>query len=243
MSRIVVGCGCVVKLIGTSPCTDLSVPLPSFCRFGKAWSSSALCWLTWLGRPVVCVGWNFVISFTLPAQSLLLCLWYRAEPASSTATANMPVSFTPVRRWVVGVLCCRGVVRDTPRLLHFGWPVVFPCVCNVDPQWSLSLRHSVGLSLSHWLIVGSSALCCVSSPSRVVVMLIGAGRVVVLLIGTSPSLPLWLASLGCCVRDIEPRWPPVLRHSMGVTLSHLLAVGVVGVVLCRQRRGVKWHRS
>ena len=55
------------------------------------------------------------------------------------------------------------------------------CLCGVEPKWPPSLRQSNGWSLSHWLALGSSALCCVSCLGRVVVLLIGTGRFVVVI--------------------------------------------------------------
>ena len=67
---------------------------------------------------------------------------------------------------------------------------------------------------------------------RVVVMFIGAGRVVVVLIGTSQSLSLRYASRACCVYNIDPIWPPSLRHSIGLSLSHWFDVGSSALCLC-----------
>ena len=41
---LVVGCGCVVKLFGISPRTDLSFPLPPpwLCCLAKVWASSSV---------------------------------------------------------------------------------------------------------------------------------------------------------------------------------------------------------
>ena len=62
-SWAVVGCGGVVKLIGTSPSAALNVPLPLpwLFRSGKVWSSS----VEVTGSSCPGAGWNFIISFTL----------------------------------------------------------------------------------------------------------------------------------------------------------------------------------
>ena len=97
---------------------------------------------------------------------------------------------------------------------------------------------------------------------RVVVVFIGAGRVVVVLIGTSQSLSLRFASRACCVYNIDPTWPPSLRHSIGLSLSHWFDVGSSALccVSCLGRvvgsstvvlhglaglhcRGVVWNKS
>ena len=174
--------------LSSCSCCRVSFPLapPWLCRFVKMWSSSALCWLSWLGRVCRAVGWKVIISFTLTAQSLL--------PSQNGLLRfdNAPFSFAPVRRWVVGVVLIglaglyavtligagRGVVvignSPSPSLWFASLGC---CLCDIKPKWPPSQWHS----LSHWLVVGSSALCCVGYLSRVVVMSIGAGRVVVCL--------------------------------------------------------------
>ena len=117
VSWVLVGCGHVV--IGTSPCVAVSVPLPLpwFCRFVKVWSSSALCWFSWLICVVVYMSGTSSSRSSLTVQSLLLILWYRTKMVSIASIVNMLFSFVPVRRWVVGVmlvgltgLCCRDAV-------------------------------------------------------------------------------------------------------------------------------------
>ena len=206
------------------------------------------------------VGWNVIISFTLAAPSPCCCVC-GIEPKwpPSLRQPKRLVSFTPVRRCVVGDVwveqsescchevdwsgsCCRGVDLDFSvsftlvRQANSGY-----CVYDFEPTWPPSLRQSMGVSLSHWSFDGSSALCCESSLSRVVVMLIGAGRVVAVSIGTSSSLSLWLVSRGCCVCDIDPKWNPSLRHSKSWSTWHWLEVGLsalccvrcLGRVCCR----------
>ena len=66
-SCVVVGCGCVVKLIGTSPCTAPSIPLPPpprLCLFGTVWTSAASRWLSRLDRVVM------VLAGTSSSRSL-----------------------------------------------------------------------------------------------------------------------------------------------------------------------------
>ena len=71
-------------------------------------------------------------------------------------------------------------------------------------------------------------------------VLVEAVRVDVLLVGTSSSPSFLLASRGCCVRDIEPKWPPFLRHSMGWSPSAQARCWVVGIVLCMLPESCCW---
>ena len=124
---------------------------------------------------------------------------------------------------VIGVVL---LPLERHHLVHSGRPPsLCCCVCDIEPKWPTSLRQPICWSPSLPCVVVSSALCCVGWLFRVVVILFRAGRVVVVLIETSPSHSHWFASLGCCVCDIESKWPPSLRHSMGWSLSYWLVVG------------------
>ena len=53
-AALVVGCGCVGKLVGTSPCVGLDFPVrPLWLSHWLVVGWSVLCWMGWLGRVVV----------------------------------------------------------------------------------------------------------------------------------------------------------------------------------------------
>ena len=206
--------GRVVTLIGTSPCTVVVVGV-------------VLVELT--GSCCRGVGWNVLKSFTQAASDI-------------TSTLHGLVTFAAVRCCVVSVVlveltgsCCRGVgwnvlksftqaASDITSTLHglVTFAAVRCCVVSVllveltgsccrGVGWNVLISFTQAASditsTLHGLVTFAPVRCCVVS-----VVLCG---LVVMLIGTSTSLSLWIASLGCCVCDIEPKWPSSLRHSMG----------------------------
>ena len=91
-----------------------------------------------------------------------------SQEASFTSTANMLVSFTLVRRWVVDVVVIGWMFRIV--LMSVGASRVVGLIRTFHLFHSASAALVVvsvmGVSLLHCFVVGSSALCCVGCLRR-----------------------------------------------------------------------------
>ena len=105
----------------------------------------------------VVLSWCWLKRLRLvhPGGPVVVAVWCRAKVASFTSTANMLVSFTRVRRWVVG-FGLSGVVLSCCRDVDWSWS----CCRGVDPNFHVSFTllpfdertvalHSPSRSLAH----------------------------------------------------------------------------------------------
>ena len=98
---LVVGCGCVGKLVGTSPCVGLNFPVrPPWLSHWLAVGWSALCWMSCLDRVLVRqVGTFPKLSLWLASLDGCVCD-IEQKMASVTSEIHVLTSFNLGRRFV-----------------------------------------------------------------------------------------------------------------------------------------------